>query len=234
MTVADAGEQADASGGRELDAERAPEDSEHPASEAAREEETADASVSRAIGYAHEAPLNTRQHHSRCKRIRSRVRVCRQSGSIAGPAHVRCPCLSPGSRRWASAREGPSPRKSSRWSPHLPYGTHVLVVSDLLGTHDQCTCHVKHKRTAAAWLRAVRRCECVISTLVGSLAGRVGFEPTWVFRPNSFSRRARSTALSPPRGGDTRAADWRPLPVWRLWGDSNARPLPPQGSALIH
>lgn len=31
------------------------------------------------------------------------------------------------------------------------------------------------------------------------MAGRVGFEPTWVFRPNSFSRRARSTAPSPPR-----------------------------------
>ena len=47
------------------------------------------------------------------------------------------------------------------------------------------------------------------------LAGRVGFEPTWAFRPNSFSRRARSTAPSPPhlkvyiKGG----CRWRAAPV---------------------
>ncbi len=45
------------------------------------------------------------------------------------------------------------------------------------------------------------------------VAGRVGFEPTWVIKPNSFSRRARSTTLPPSRGcsserrpGDCRTA----------------------------
>src|SRR5262249_53318635 len=38
-----------------------------------------------------------------------------------------------------------------------------------------------------------------IAQVFNRLAGRVGFEPTWVFRPNSFSRRARSTAPSPPQ-----------------------------------
>jgi hypothetical protein len=49
------------------------------------------------------------------------------------------------------------------------------------------------------WRDALGSPKTANAPIFNLLAGRVGFEPTWVFRPNSFSRRARSTAPSPPQ-----------------------------------
>ena len=191
------------------------------------EEMLADGAAPQVAQIAHRKRPMVRHHHSirafmRCEHRPAAAQDCRRTTSDACVSTARFATM-----RARAARLDRDPRSALR----LVSWTHALAC---VSAHARCAHRVEHKRTAAAWLRAVRRCEGVISTLVEPMAGRVGFEPTWVFRPNSFSRRARSTALSPPRGGDARAADWRPLPVWRLWGDSNARPLPPQGSALIH
>ena len=74
----------------------------------------------------------------------------------------------------------------------------------------------------------------------GGIRTHVGFQAQLVFETSTFNRSVTSPNCGRSMRRYTRRAarrnmrDRPTLCLWRLWGDSNARPLPPQGSALIH